>query len=485
MSDTIKSAYELALERIILPSYGAEIKRQQQIEEENRIDRLPDFIDKQAEQAEMPRSFVPLDGSEDHIVAGQYEQTTEVVDPEPENQTPQPKVQTMQSIHYGEDNERDDIPEIYWHGSFTSYTGFSRMNRTFVFGLANRGIRVKLDMQSSPVDINQSTMNELEKMSNNVIAEDAPKIFGATIPLLSAHPGKKILYTMIENSQTLHRDYKEKLNLFDEIWVPTEHGKKLFLDNGVCRPVYVMPLGVDTDRYNDMVVPLDIHQQMNPFVFLSVFKWNYRKGWDILLRSYLEEFVSDDPVTLLIVSRTDVNHDRKKIVDDVKSVVDTIHNPNLPHIVLYDKPVHERNMPGIYALASAFVLISRGEGMGLPYLEAAACGMPVIASNCSGQSDFLKKDNSFLVDPEEYVKADVNGTMSRMAKHCRFYEGQMFPLFEDKSIAKTREHMRYVFENYDAARMVAKNLSQLVREQYTWDNAIEKVYNRILEWSPK
>ena len=485
MSDVIKSSYELACERIILPSYGEEIKRQQQIEEDNRIDKLPDFIDKQTDLAEIPHSFVPLDGSEDYLVAGQYEGVPKNEETITEDQSLQPKVQTMHSVHYGEVESGDDIPEIYWHGSFTSYTGFSRMNRMFAFGLSNRGVRVKVDLQKSPVDINQSTIDVLDSMSNNTIAEDAPKIFGATIPLLSAHAGKKVLYTMIENSQTLHKDYMEKLNLFNEIWVPTEHGKKLFIDNGVCPPVYVMPLGVDPERYNDMVPPLNIHQKMNPFVFLSVFKWNYRKGWDILLRSYLEEFVSEDPVTLLIVSRTDVNHDRKKIVDDVKSVIDTINNPQLPHIVLYDKPVHERDMPGVYALASAFVLISRGEGMGLPYLEAASCGLPVIASNCSGQSDFLKKDNSFLVDPEEYVKADVNGTMSRMAKHCRFYEGQMFPLFGDKSIAKTREHMRNVFENYDAARAISKNLTQLVRDKYTWDNAVDKVYNRILEWSAK
>jgi len=36
------------------------------------------------------------------------------------------------------------------------------------------------------------------------------------------------------------------------------------------------------------------------FKFLSVFKWEARKGWDVLLRAYFEEFQQSDPVCLYI-----------------------------------------------------------------------------------------------------------------------------------------------------------------------------------------
>jgi glycosyltransferase involved in cell wall biosynthesis len=40
-----------------------------------------------------------------------------------------------------------------------------------------------------------------------------------------------------------------------------------------------------------------------PFVFLSTFKWERRKGWDVLLEAYLSEFTSEDDVELYILTK--------------------------------------------------------------------------------------------------------------------------------------------------------------------------------------
>ena len=44
-------------------------------------------------------------------------------------------------------------------------------------------------------------------------------------------------------------------------------------------------------------------QLQEPYVFLSVFKWEKRKGWDVLLEAYLREFTRSDPVVLVIKTR--------------------------------------------------------------------------------------------------------------------------------------------------------------------------------------
>lgn len=477
MAKELKTAYELSLRRAIKSNFSKQVeqeeKKQKEIEKQ-RLDYIPDFVeswkspDKDVDSTEYDKAFVPLGKDQEQIMG--------VIHPEPEDDGDF-LMKEPETIRY------DRIHELHWYGNFTSYTGFSKMNRTMVFGLSNKNVNVQIDMQECPVDVNETTMKELDRLSSNEVDPKAPKVFGATIPLKFLHNGRKILYTMMENSDSLHNDYVEKLNMFHEIWVPTYFNKRVFQANNVRPPIYVMPLGVDVDRYKPEGDKFDFKFGLNDFVFISVFKWNYRKGWDILLKSFLEEFDSSEPVSLLIVSRTDVNHNRQIILKDFIDARNSVSKANgkLPHIALYDEPIREKDMPAIYRKANAFTLISRGEGFGLPYCEAAACGLPIIASNCSGHSDYLDDSNSFLVNPDEYSKASVNGNMSRLAKHCRFYEDQIFPEFKRPAIEQTKAHMRYVYENYDASLRKAKKLTKKIHAKYSWDDAVQNVYNRVID----
>ncbi|KAF6259241.1 hypothetical protein COO60DRAFT_1700898 [Scenedesmus sp. NREL 46B-D3] len=44
-------------------------------------------------------------------------------------------------------------------------------------------------------------------------------------------------------------------------------------------------------------------QPSKPFVFISAFKWELRKGWDVLLQAYLSEFTAEDDVELYILTK--------------------------------------------------------------------------------------------------------------------------------------------------------------------------------------
>ena len=41
-----------------------------------------------------------------------------------------------------------------------------------------------------------------------------------------------------------------------------------------------------------------------PFLFLSVFKWEHRKGYDALLRAFWQEFVDEPPGLVELQLRT-------------------------------------------------------------------------------------------------------------------------------------------------------------------------------------
>ncbi len=47
------------------------------------------------------------------------------------------------------------------------------------------------------------------------------------------------------------------------------------------------------------------------------------------------------------------------------------------------------------------VIPSHGEGWGRPHMEAMACGTPVIATNWSGPTAFITRDDGYLIEIEK------------------------------------------------------------------------------------
>lgn len=142
------------------------------------------------------------------------------------------------------------------------------------------------------------------------------------------------------------------------------------------------------------------------FEFLSVFKWERRKGWDVLLDAYWQEFSPDDEVLLRLHSyvpswvRGETNITRileeyaykkyGKSLDEVAAVVwDTEGNDS--------SGLSRADVRDLYASADAFVLPTRGEGWGLPIAEAMAMELPVIVSNFSGPAAFANDTNAYMI----------------------------------------------------------------------------------------
>ena len=98
------------------------------------------------------------------------------------------------------------------------------------------------------------------------------------------------------------------------------------------------------------------------FVFLSVFKWEYREGWDVLLKAYLKEFSRIHGIASICV-------------------IDT-------HIAQVDLPI-------MYKAAHAFVLPSRGEVWLKHLVEAMSMSLKVITTNWSGPTEYLTEENSY------------------------------------------------------------------------------------------
>jgi glycosyltransferase involved in cell wall biosynthesis len=70
--------------------------------------------------------------------------------------------------------------------------------------------------------------------------------------------------------------------------------------------------------------------------------------------------------------------------------------------VVFAGYVPEAEKPDHYRLADAFVMPGRGEGFGIVYLEALACGIPVVASSADASQEAVRHGElGRVVDPDD------------------------------------------------------------------------------------
>ena len=203
--------------------------------------------------------------------------------------------------------------------------------------------------------------------------------------------------TMFETDR-LPAGWDRKLNIMDEVWVPTKFHADIFSKLGNLTDdtrVWQLPQSVNTSFYApnytlskaDMVRNLQLEElgmfggesesESEPFVFVSVFKWEERKGWKYLLRAYLSEFAEADNVELLILTNayhTTDDFDAKItefIASDeylVEQLGEEEEDKKMPSLHVVPSELPNFLMPQLYQLADVFVLPSRGEGWGRPHV---------------------------------------------------------------------------------------------------------------------
>ena len=262
------------------------------------------------------------------------------------------------------------------------------------------------------------------------------------------------------------RDWVQCFNEMDEVWATSEFSKKSFVDSGVKVPVFVIGEGVDPNYFHPGILPYP-NPPKEKFRFVSNFAWGRRKGVDVLFEAFRKEFSEGEDVCLMLkVLPSFLGHNIK---DELKLVF--ARKGSAP-VYLYDIEIPRWELGRFYTTGSCFLWPSRGEGFGLPALEALACGLPVIASNHSAHLEFLTKNGQprpgvLLLDGkvEPYIKGD-----------SIYYPG--FNWF-NPSVDHLRKLMREVFNNYKKYQEQALNTSEDIRREFDWSVSTRRIVERL------
>lgn len=360
---------------------------------------------------------------------------------------------------------------IYVRGVVFGGSGYADDTRGIVLGLAQSGIPTQVEPIQYATNIHNIVADEERKELERLIRErvDLPKSvlfqnFPANDFDLSMWGKRRVGRTMYETDSLPDR-WAEYCEQMDEVWVASQFNCETFAAGGVSpQKLRALPEGVHTKLFRPGHEPFRIPQARG-FNFLSVFEWIHRKGPDVLLRAYLSEFKADEDVALILKTygRPDETVEMLPRVAHFVEREMGMRIEDAPPIVLFAPDFLEiQEMPRLYASADAFVLPTRGEGWGRPFMEALACECPVIATRWSGHMDFLHEGNSYLLD---YKLAPVpwNTDVEMSAgHHCA-----------EPSVEHLRELMRRVYSQRAEAKQKAIRGRQEMAEKWDWDAVVK------------
>ncbi|EON75871.1 glycosyl transferase, group 1 family protein [Lunatimonas lonarensis] len=136
----------------------------------------------------------------------------------------------------------------------------------------------------------------------------------------------------------------------------------------------------------------------NPFTFFTLCDMRVQKDLPTLLKAIKRLLSADHSARFLIGGDGEM-------FDEWSSLSNKM---GLSQHVDWLGPLDREQARHYYQQAHAFVLPSQHETLGVVFLEAIACGLPVIATRCGGPECIVNKDNGLLVEtgnPKELALA--------------------------------------------------------------------------------
>lgn len=280
-------------------------------------------------------------------------------------------------------------------------------------------------------------------------------------PRINDMGGKnRLIYFYWEESR-IPQQWVHEFNKLDAILAPSIFVKNVLIDSGVKTHIFVVPNGLNHGLLNINPRKLINITTQKKYTFLNISSGFPRKGIDILLDAFCEEFNKNNDVCLIIKTFPNIHNKVSELIHAAKAK-----NSNCPEIIHIDRDLNESEIVYLYKYSDCLVYPTRGEGFGLPIAEAMLFKIPVIATNYSAHLDFCNNDNSFL----------INYNLEPSRTHLKKEWNIENSLWAEPDKEHLKSLMRFVYENKTSE--IIKNKSEKGYDavnKLTWKNTADNV----------
>jgi glycosyltransferase involved in cell wall biosynthesis len=325
------------------------------------------------------------------------------------------------------------------------------------YGVLGRGIRGMLE---------ESNQFDLVMYNGERLKPDEPELyFSYGMPDVieqrkhyHKHTRMPHVHYCVWESSKLPEYYIKSLKKVDLVLTATRYTKNSLIKQGI-KNVEVWHHAID-DRFEHRK-PLND----GVFTFLHYNGYEFRKGTEVLIRAFTEEFGVNEPVKLVIKARErdygawyckPVKYWTKDLIAKRDSGEEMY---KLDHPLIEEKIGHLTDEAMVHMLkqADCFVFPAKGEGWGLPPMEALRMGIVPIIPNVSGFSEWF--------DDRYMIEVAIDGFINSEPR----YPGHMWHIDKDD----LKKQMRWAYMNQEKLVEMGREGSVHVKTYYSW----EKIHN--------
>jgi glycosyltransferase involved in cell wall biosynthesis len=360
--------------------------------------------------------------------------------------------------------------KINWEGSLFCHHSLAMVNREFLTELTYYN---NLDIRHIPFEPDHFKPDESSKYSRltNLAAAAHPDadihIRHRWPPDFSKPSSGKFIAMQPWEYGSLPVEWRDYMNsTVDEVWVYTHYLKKCYVRSGVDeKKIVTVPLGIDPDVFRPGAVPFNtmINASNGRYTFFFNGGVTLRKGVDILVNAYLNEFKVSDNVCLVIKDSCAYAKNLSARIEELSK------RDDIAKIIYLNINVDHYELPSLYAACDCYIHPYRAEGYGLPIAEALACDKPVIVTGGGSCLDFVDPDMAY------FVKCSIEQMNQKTVSDLPTVD---FPFWFLPDMEHLQKVMRYVFDNREQAKERGKKAGEMIRLKHTWTRAAKVAADR-------
>ncbi|MFL0269794.1 glycosyltransferase [Candidatus Clostridium radicumherbarum] len=247
------------------------------------------------------------------------------------------------------------------------------------------------------------------------------------IPQVVTVHGQDLQYTIFKNEKCKKKLFKT-FNFVDKIITVSNKLKEVVKTENFYNKMTVINNGVDLDEINEIRKEINTYKNNSEFRIVSASNLIKTKGIDLNIKA----------VSILLKKYPGIKYYIIGDGEEKNNLQELVNSLNLNKNIFFLGKLEHKEVIKYMFNANIFSMPSWQEGFGMVYIEAMACGKPVIGVQGEGIQDaIIDKENGLLVNPQ--------------------------------NIESLVQAIDFLISNPDKADYIGKNAKESVINNFTWD----------------